>query len=344
MNATTRTPVTLGQEVVVLHHSGSIMSDGPRAAFGYKVTKITPTGQITVTHAAATAVDAEGLRFKPSGSIYGWTQIGGSSYSSIGLDFDVAGRRAEVARRERAIKAINAISAVQADRTRHSWGIPAMQKEVERLEALVAAARQAVDAIDPPAEATALAAEDGGANAHDDPAATPSERDALIATLKAIRVTTRRDPPETIGYGEIRVGAFREGWSNALSLVFGTMLESTKALPPEVAGDILMADAIDPPAEATAHADPVATPSALPLTSASFRVVGVTKPGHFCTWVHENIIGRNGFCQHLFDDHFSIAAGSAANTDLSGTLHDIQLHADFIARNFCARNFCGEAQ
>jgi hypothetical protein len=70
------------------------------------------------------------------------------------------------------------------------------------------------------------------------------------------------------------------------------------------------------------------------ITSVSFRIPGITKPGHFCTWANECVTGRRGYCQHLFDDHFSIASGGAAE-DLTGVLSDIQRNANLISRNFC---------
>lgn len=70
------------------------------------------------------------------------------------------------------------------------------------------------------------------------------------------------------------------------------------------------------------------------ITSFSFQVPGVKKPGHVATWANENITGRNVYCQHLSGEHFSVSSPGATE-DLSAALRDLQANADLINRQFC---------
>lgn len=149
--------VTVGQEVGI--------QSGRRGDvyFGYKVARVTPSGQIVVC--------AEGAipqrRFDKRGHEMGVSL----TYGSDRLVTDVAGARATMARRARMRTACAAIGKVRAeDGIDPCWQISSLRGEVERLERLVREARAAVEAVDP-AEAEAIPAGESAAEAprYDDP-------------------------------------------------------------------------------------------------------------------------------------------------------------------------------
>lgn len=137
MNAT-KSP-TVGQEVAIAH-------TGPysnRFYFGYFVTKVTPSGQITVSRAEQ--LDKFARRFDANGREIGSNV---SKYNRDTLHLNVEELRERTAKEVRADKAASALNAVRLEgRAEGSYGKEALEARVAKLEELLAEARSLVEAI-----------------------------------------------------------------------------------------------------------------------------------------------------------------------------------------------------
>lgn len=130
----TQAQITIGQEVVIAHH-GSFTT---HYNFGYTVAKVTPSGQVVVKRTS----DGQERRFDKH-----LREMGVASYRGDTLYTDVAEIRARVAKKDLAHAASDAIKAVRVDDCKPTYGLDYMQEQVEKLQALVDAARTAVDAL-----------------------------------------------------------------------------------------------------------------------------------------------------------------------------------------------------
>lgn len=129
----------VGQQVYILR-SGTYELRATLAA----VVKVTPSGQVTLRN--VDAIDAtQDRRFNARGN-----EIGESSnYTSHFLDWDVERRNAILTDQKLRGAAANALNAVtvRERRVEPTWGTDSMRAEIERLEALVATARAAVNLL-----------------------------------------------------------------------------------------------------------------------------------------------------------------------------------------------------
>jgi hypothetical protein len=128
--------VIVGQEVAVQTSYSTL--------FGFVVTKVTPSGQVV----AARPGDDTAITKRFDANGYGMG-AGSSKFHCDRLVTDVAAAR-EAVRKENALRAAaRAICAVQAERgCNPRWGTEYMLKELDRLETLVAKARELVAAVD----------------------------------------------------------------------------------------------------------------------------------------------------------------------------------------------------
>lgn len=129
----------LGDEVVYCR-SGNY---GPSYTFGYKVTKITPTGQVTIQ------LDANGMtatsvkRFTKDGA-----EIGNAdSYYSRWLDADVAGIRQLLADKHATRHAAEMLEKVNAGQVGREWCKETLLKKAAALRAALDAADAAIAAM-----------------------------------------------------------------------------------------------------------------------------------------------------------------------------------------------------
>jgi hypothetical protein len=123
--------VKVDQEVAVDGYHGIV--------FGYKVTKITPTGQVVAVRDLGDGgkitkrFDKEGRAVDKVSSPHG--------RETLRTDIDVA--REEVRKRTALRAASVAISVIQADpRCNPAWGVQGMYEELDRLEAKIKLARE----------------------------------------------------------------------------------------------------------------------------------------------------------------------------------------------------------
>lgn len=131
------TQLAVGQEIV-LCRMGSF---DVHYVFGYKVTKVTPTGRITIQRDAEGMVAASVKQFNKHGE-----ELGANAYHNLWLDTDVAGIRQLMADRASTRKAVVALKLV---RTPDSFGTDktALLNMVANLETKLAAAKAAVLAM-----------------------------------------------------------------------------------------------------------------------------------------------------------------------------------------------------
>jgi hypothetical protein len=101
------------------------------------VTKVTPKGQIVVTFASGNT-----SRFNADGSV-----IGSDSYCSKLDDVSYEERIARLAEEDRAKTAVSKIKDIQVNAVYAQWGKDGLMKEIVRLQALLDAAKEAVEAI-----------------------------------------------------------------------------------------------------------------------------------------------------------------------------------------------------
>lgn len=121
---------TIGTEAVVYS------SDRP--IFGYKVIKVTPSGQVTVSKD-----DGHTMRFNADGM-----QMGTSFnryYTTI--RYNVEEVRERIVQEKRRGAAANAIMAVRVERSLATYSPESLRAQIEQLEALLATAKAAVETI-----------------------------------------------------------------------------------------------------------------------------------------------------------------------------------------------------
>lgn len=137
----TFTKPTVGQEIAYSAYTGGYE---PRYSFGWIVTKVTPSGRFTAQRGDdatyARHFNTQGYEVKSlvSGTL---RTCGGAART------DVTELKARAAQRDQARAAAAAILAVKVTECRHTYGKDYMLEQVAQLEALVAAARAAVEAI-----------------------------------------------------------------------------------------------------------------------------------------------------------------------------------------------------
>lgn len=142
MNTATLSPVTVGQEAYVLGRDSNTK---------VTVLKVTPTGRVVVGNkerwGEATATFDAQPNHRGTRAEYGASAVHKHDYRTLTLD--VAGVEAEAARKLRTIDASRAFDAVKdaAPSIRWECSKERMLELVAELEAKVAAARAAVEAI-----------------------------------------------------------------------------------------------------------------------------------------------------------------------------------------------------
>jgi hypothetical protein len=105
---------------------------------GYAVTKVTPTGQVTIKR------DSDGYerKFKPNGH-----EMNKLAYGDT-LRLDVEAVQAEMNRVSRHRAAADAINNVRLEeQVKHTWGADSMRDRIADLEALLAKAKEAVNQL-----------------------------------------------------------------------------------------------------------------------------------------------------------------------------------------------------
>lgn len=141
MNAPAKLNTTVGQEVVFLPYT----SYEHRPQFGWKVTRVSPSGKMEVTapHNPAVVLYFNAQGYEVQGNMNGKLKSYGSTVNT-----DVDGWKARTAFRQRAETAAQAVNAVKVtEAVRGSWGKEHMLRELEKLEAALAIARAAVNDI-----------------------------------------------------------------------------------------------------------------------------------------------------------------------------------------------------
>lgn len=134
----TENTFTVGQEVVI----GRMGSWDMHYNFGYRVTKVTPTGQVTVEFTMENQ-RVSTLKFNNRGY-----EMGTSGYSLRQIYADVAGIREQVASKHRASKAAEALNDVALqEKCRSTYSRESMVEMLEQLQAKLDAAKAAVAAI-----------------------------------------------------------------------------------------------------------------------------------------------------------------------------------------------------
>jgi hypothetical protein len=126
------TQIVVGQEVAV--------QDRHSVRFDYKVTKVTPSGQVVIQR----NFDGYEMRFDKNG--YQMNTMS-SHYYKDRLVLDVVGAKEESARKDRARLAERAILAVGERECRYTYGKETMLKQIAEMEVRLAAAKAAVEAI-----------------------------------------------------------------------------------------------------------------------------------------------------------------------------------------------------
>ncbi len=133
----------LNQEVVISERTSSF--GGPRYNFGYFVTKVTPSGQVTVVKQTPNGLSPTHTRkFNSDGR-----EIRTGTYNMEGvLKLDVAEVRASEARRAALNDAAALLNAVKLERhAEGSWGKEGLVARLEILKTQLAAAEAAINAI-----------------------------------------------------------------------------------------------------------------------------------------------------------------------------------------------------
>lgn len=132
--------IAVGQEVAIQNGYGR-----GHVNFGFTVAKVTRSGQVVID------VSRDGIkrerRFDADGYEMGASHLSSSKYNRDRLVVDVAAAREQAARDERSAKAAGLLNEAKAEHVRDTWGKDSMLKIVADLEAKLAAARAAVEAI-----------------------------------------------------------------------------------------------------------------------------------------------------------------------------------------------------
>ena len=123
--------LTVGQEVAILDYNTWF--------FGYRVTKVTPSGQVIVKRDGS---DAYERRFDKRGY-----EMGGSKFRPASLSADVDTIRNSEDKLKRANKAATAIMAVKVDRCLGTYSVEGMNEQLVQLQKLLDEAKAAVAAI-----------------------------------------------------------------------------------------------------------------------------------------------------------------------------------------------------
>jgi hypothetical protein len=133
--------LTVGQEVVVV--SSGTGWYGPHYSFGWKVHKVTPSGQVVMRLGpSATLKEPLEKRFDK----HGREMNSGSRWYRDWLDADVEGRRADVVRQQRVGAAKAALGKVRVD-VCETPSKEKLEEYVGQLEAALAEARAKVAAV-----------------------------------------------------------------------------------------------------------------------------------------------------------------------------------------------------
>jgi hypothetical protein len=126
--------ISIGQEAAVVHSGrwDSIVQ------FGYTVTKVTPTGQVTVTRQ-----DGYTRRFDKKGYEMGTSS---SSYDRDIVRFDIGVLQEQESRKKRAIAAAQAINYIdKPNNVNHHYSKEVMYAELDALQRQIDEARKVVD-------------------------------------------------------------------------------------------------------------------------------------------------------------------------------------------------------
>lgn len=137
--ANTNQTAVAGQEVAIQSGYGR-----GTVYFGYKIARVTPKGQVVIEIPAMGTIAARERRFDADGY-----EMGSSAgkFNRDRLVFDVAAARANAEREKRSALAAGLLNDINADRVRSTYSKESMLKVVADLEAQLAAARAAVEAI-----------------------------------------------------------------------------------------------------------------------------------------------------------------------------------------------------
>ena len=125
--------ITVGQEAVI----GRTGSRSTHYHFDYKVTKVTPSGQVVVQRGS----DGYERRFDAKGR-----EIGRGNYPDT-LHFNVTEIRAIEDKKARQNAAASAILAVKVENCKGTYSKETMEEQIAQLEALLVAAKAAVASI-----------------------------------------------------------------------------------------------------------------------------------------------------------------------------------------------------
>jgi hypothetical protein len=126
--------ISIGQEAVVVHHGRW----DSKVQFGYTVTKVTPTGQVTITNQ-----DGRTRRFNKKGFEMGTPS---SSYNRDMVRFDIDELQEQESRKDRAIAAAQAINFIdKPNNVTRYYSKEVMYAELDALQRQIDEARKVVD-------------------------------------------------------------------------------------------------------------------------------------------------------------------------------------------------------
>lgn len=128
--------VKIGQEAAVAHCG----SWNTHYTFGYVVSKVTPTGQVTIKRTA----DGYERKFDKNGYEMGTSS---SKYRRDTVHFNVEELKIAEQTKKRAAQAAGAIMAVRVEESRGTYSKEALMAQIAELEEKLAAARAAVNEI-----------------------------------------------------------------------------------------------------------------------------------------------------------------------------------------------------
>lgn len=128
--------ITIGQEAAVAHCG----SWNTHYTFGYVVSKVTPTGQVTIKRTS----DGYERKFDKNGYETGTSA---SKYRRDTVCFNVEELKIAEQAKIRAARAAGAIMAVRVEESRGTYGKEALLEQIAELEEKLAKARAAVNEI-----------------------------------------------------------------------------------------------------------------------------------------------------------------------------------------------------
>jgi hypothetical protein len=137
--------ISIGQEAVVVHQG--TWDDTIHYCFGYVVTKVSPTDQVTITH-----TDGHERQFGKDGYEIGISSTPSSPSSWLRRDtvrFDITELRGLATRAKRASLAAQMINSIDKTKyvTRHD-STKAMHTVLDAMQKMIDEARKAVDSVD----------------------------------------------------------------------------------------------------------------------------------------------------------------------------------------------------